>query len=92
MTVKRSLRCAIERQLGREWVAYASPKKRPKLHTSMELTGCDTQLAMRVPSSLRQAFQAACYANDRPYTQVIREMMLEYVERHNRNTLDSQSV
>lgn len=42
----------------------------------------DVGLRIRVQRDLRDAFLAACRAQDKPAAQVLREFMREYVEKH----------
>lgn len=42
----------------------------------------DKGFRIRVDQDLREAFLAACHAADKPASQVLREFMREYVQRH----------
>jgi predicted transcriptional regulator len=42
----------------------------------------DAGLRIRIDRQLREKFIALCRAQDRPASQVIREFMREYVDRH----------
>ena len=41
----------------------------------------DVGLRIRIQKELREQFQAACKAQDKPAAQVLREFMREYVQR-----------
>jgi len=42
----------------------------------------DAGLRIRVALQLREAFQAACLAEDRPASEVLREFMQAFADRH----------
>ena len=44
----------------------------------------DVGLRIRIDRHLREAFLAACKAEDKPAAQVLREFMREYVQSHER--------
>jgi hypothetical protein len=46
------------------------------------MTTKDKGLRIRVDQGLREAFLAACHAEDKPASQVLRKFMSEYVRRH----------
>lgn len=54
----------------------------PEFHLAM--SSKDVGLRIRIEKDLREAFQIACTAEDRKASEVLREFMQCYVERHER--------
>jgi predicted transcriptional regulator len=50
----------------------------------------DSGLRIRVERQLREKFLELCREQDRPASQVIREFMRDYIERHQENEADRE--
>ena len=58
--------------------------KRVSMGYTRPMNTKDKGLRIRVDQELREEFLAACHAEDKPASQVLREFMREYVRRHRR--------